>query len=277
MCLADRTMLSDCSLLAPAREPRTVGVLGGMGPAAALGFMQLLLKKTADLYGVKGDQDHVDCVLEQRSSIPDRTTAILGSDEQKEACGEVLQDMARSLVSTGRVDFVVCVCNTAHYFAPYAVAGCGKVPFLDMVALTAQKASTIAPGGRVGILGTDGTVNSGLYQTALRRNNLEPYVLPAELQKVVMESIYLAKAGKCRKAAKVFACVLEHLAASGVSAAILGCTEFPLIMGALDEEEVPAGLTLIDSVDVLAEAVVETCKGDRPLPLGAMATAMVGG
>jgi len=79
---------------------------------------------------------------------------------------------------------------------------------------------------------------------------------------IVMQVIYDTKAGKVAQAAAAFGGVLEHLVSQGVEVAVLGCTEFPLVMARL---EAPAGLTLIDSTDVLAEVVVRTCKGDWPL------------
>ena len=42
----------------------------------------------------------------------------------------------------------------------------------------------------VGILATDGTVRTGIYQQALEAAGLTPVTLPAQLQRVVMSIIY---------------------------------------------------------------------------------------
>jgi len=53
---------------------KTLGILGGLGPAASVYFYQLITRHTEALC----DQDHLDIVLISKASIPDRTDYILG-------------------------------------------------------------------------------------------------------------------------------------------------------------------------------------------------------
>ena len=57
-----------------------VGVLGGLGPAATVHFMQRVLELTDAVR----DQDHVDLLVWQHGSIPDRTAFLLGEGESPE-------------------------------------------------------------------------------------------------------------------------------------------------------------------------------------------------
>ena len=54
--------------------PKTLGILGGLGPAASVYFYRLITEHTAALC----DQDHIDIVLISGAGIPDRSNFILG-------------------------------------------------------------------------------------------------------------------------------------------------------------------------------------------------------
>ena len=54
-----------------------VGVLGGVGPLATAYFLQLLVALTE----AERDQDHVDAVVLNHATIPDRTDFILGRSD----------------------------------------------------------------------------------------------------------------------------------------------------------------------------------------------------
>ena len=54
--------------------PKTLGILGGLGPAASVYFYRLITEHTAALR----DQDHIDIVLISGAGIPDRSDFILG-------------------------------------------------------------------------------------------------------------------------------------------------------------------------------------------------------
>ena len=50
-----------------------VGVLGGLGPKATADFMDLVIDNT----DVTCDQEHVDMIVSNHATIPDRTAYIL--------------------------------------------------------------------------------------------------------------------------------------------------------------------------------------------------------
>lgn len=124
-------------------------------------------------------------------------------------------------------DVILVPCNTAHFFLE-DVAKCVDVPILDMPRETAkylhgEGIHTVA------VLATDGTLQSGLYDRALREEGILP-VYPQELeQKMIMSIIYdYIKAGKpCPYEAQV-AALQERLMQLGVECMILGCTELPI-------------------------------------------------
>ena len=53
---------------------RTVGVIGGMGPAATVHFMARMLALTP----ARSDQDHVRLIVDNNGNVPDRNAAVRG-------------------------------------------------------------------------------------------------------------------------------------------------------------------------------------------------------
>lgn len=59
------------------KKNKTVGVLGGLGPMATVYFYELVVEMTESVK----DQDHVDMIVVNRASTPDRTAYIVGESE----------------------------------------------------------------------------------------------------------------------------------------------------------------------------------------------------
>ena len=80
-----------------------------------------------------------------------------------------------------------------------------------------------------GLLATDGTVQTGIYQRTFEGSGVE-LLTPdnAEDQAAVMDIIYNGvKAGNLTHDATAFRTACEHLLARGAEVLILGCTELP--------------------------------------------------
>ena len=141
---------------------KTLGIIGGMGPAATCDLMEEIIALTA----AERDQDHIHVVADVNTSIPDRTAAILhgGEDPVPELCRS-----ARRLRDAG-AEILLMPCNTAHYFYD-SVASAAGIPVLHMPRLTA---AVLREAGvkKAAVLATDGTVQSGVYADALAREGV---------------------------------------------------------------------------------------------------------
>ena len=236
------------------RGDRTlVGVVGGVGPLATAYFLARVVRLT----DAATDQEHVDLVVHQRASTPDRTAFLLGRSTDDP--GPVMSACAQDLVKLG-AEAVVLPCNTAEPFLPQVEAAAG-VPVLGIVRATVQAAARRVPGlRRAGVLATDGTVAARTYHAELARHGVEAVVPGPEDQALVMSVVYdQVKAGLPGDVAGL-AAVVDRLVAAGADCVLLACTE----LSVLHDDLLPlTSHVVVDSVDSLARATVLRA-GARP-------------
>lgn len=240
-------MTADVGEIRPADNRARVGVVGGVGPLATTYYLEKIIRLTH----AERDQDHVDLVVMQHSSIPDRTAFILG--ESTEDPGPVLAADARQLEGIG-VDFITMPCNTAHYFVQQVIDSV-EIPVVSIVHETVEQVRRTHPGAQtVGILATSGTLAAKVYQDALEPLGLSSVVPDAAHQAVVTSLIYDdVKAGRQIDLGR-FTTVVDHLVEQGAEAVILGCTELSVIA---DDFQLLENPLYVDSLDVLARVTIE--------------------
>lgn len=228
---------------------RTIGVLGGMGPAAAADFYVRVVAG----HGALRDQDHPPCILYSATQVPDRSAFLLGAGPDPTA---ELQAAARLIEAAG-ADFIAMPCNSAHAFLP-AMREAVAIPILDMIALAVAAAVRVVPRARrIGILATSGTVEAGLYGDRLERHEREPVYPDADVQLQVMAAIKDVKSGRTEERSdERLVRAAHHLSERGADCIIMGCTEVPL---ALDSADSP--LAAIDGNQALVDATLALAIG----------------
>ena len=121
-----------------------------------------------------------------------------------------------------------------------------------MIKESAREVAKTCRGERVGVLATDGTIKTELYQKALLAEGVVPYVPGDAGQKLVMHEIYnCVKPGKPVDDA-AWSKVQQELIDSGCRKAILACTELSVI-----KEEKKLSDYYIDAMEVLAVRSIE--------------------
>ena len=230
-----------------AQQEGILGVLGGMGPQATNTFYQRIIDRTQ----AETDQEHLRVLIWSDAKIPDRTAGILGTPDQAEAVYAALLAGAKLLEGAGCTVLAI-PCNTSHYFADRLQAQLG-IPIIHMIRETV--AALQAMGKKtVGILATDGTVQTGIYQKELIAVGLTPVTLPERLQKTVMSIIYdEIKKGETGSREK-FGEVDAWLRQAGCDCAILGCTELSVYRAL---HSLPP--YYMDAMEVLAEQAILRC------------------
>ena len=225
-------------------EPK-LGVLGGMGPQATQVFYQYVLDHT----DASCDQEHLPTLILSDTLMPDRTKAILSGCTEP-VYERLLRD-ARLLESCGCTAIAI-PCNTSHYFVD-RIQESISVPIIHMIRETANY--LLQQGKRrPGILATDGTIQSGLYQKECSALGLEAAAPPPEIQKVVMSVIYdEIKRGEQGSREK-FLQIDRALRAMGCDCAILACTELSVF-----RTYHPMPSFYVDAMQVLADLSIVRC------------------
>ena len=222
-----------------------LGVLGGMGPQATQVFYQFVLDRT----DAARDQDHIPALILSDTGIPDRTQAIL-SGETGELYQRLLKD-ARLLENCGCTAIAI-PCNTSHYFVDKLQEDVG-VPILHMIRETAQE---LARQGkkRPGILATDGTIRTGLYQKECAAVGMEAVAPAALTQRLVMSIIYAEIKQGDQGSREKFAHIDRAIRRAGCDCAILACTELSVFS---TYHSLPP--FYLDAMAVLAQRAVTAC------------------
>lgn len=222
-----------------------LGIIGGVGPLATACFMEALIRKTP----ARRDQDHMPMIVFNDPQIPDRTAHIL--DHSKPDPQPEMEKVARWLVRAG-ADYIAIACNTAHYYYE-GINRAVHVPVVNIMEETARRlARDMGRGSTIGLLATEGTVASGVFQDYLELYGLKTMEPTAEDQREVTALIYDGvKAGASYDPDQLVS-LAQRLRERGADAVIVGCTELSVIYQGLADK--PAWL--YDSLDILAERCV---------------------
>lgn len=147
------------------------------------------------------------------------------------------------------VKALVVACNTSTAYALEAVRSLARIPVIGVIEPGVKRALELTRSGRIGVVGTSGTIRSGAYQALLGRSGKATHVhsIPCPL------FVSLAEEGWTRGpiAREIAIKYLAPLKRARVDTLILGCTHYPLLRGAI-AEVMGKGVTLVDSADTLA-------------------------
>ena len=217
-----------------------------MGPAATVDLMARLVRAV----DAGDDADHVPLLVDNNTQVPSRIAALIEGKGADPA--PVLVAMGQKLQAAG-AEALAMACNTAHHYAAQIDLAV-DIPFLDMVRLSAAKAAELTA-GKVGILGSPALRKTGLFDGALAAVGRDAaYPEDEDAMLAAIRAIKVGGASDATRAALRTAST--DLAEQGAVVQLIACTEFSLIAEAVDPRA-----TVIDTMDVLVEAIVRFSKG----------------
>ncbi len=229
---------------------KVLGVLGGLGPQATVYFSDMVVRYTE----ASGDQEHIPMIILNDTQIPDRTAFILGTSEES-PLPKMIED-AKLLEKSG-CSMIVIPCNTAHFFYDEVEKNV-SIPIINIIDETVRYCVESTPGIKtIGLLATEGTVQSGSYKRYTDKYNLELITPDEEDEKKLMSIIYdQVKAGKSADILE-FSEIISDLKRRGADVVVLGCTELSIInreygLTVRDRE-------IKDSMEILAVKSIEKC------------------
>lgn len=227
---------------------KRLGILGGMGPAASAEYITRLIQQTP----ATCDQEHIPFVLWSNPQIPDRSTSMRAGDSKP------LRDLIEGILALrySQCDLIVIPCNTAHFWFDEMIKH--DVPIIHIVDSVAGALHSANVTGTVGVMGTQGTIEFGLYQNHLDKLGWDCIVpTKEEMDTLVQPAINLIKSGRLDQAHDMFMPVVDSLILRGAQAVVLGCTEIPLAV----REDNRNGIPLINSIDSLVKTAIKEFSG----------------
>jgi aspartate racemase len=237
-------------------KEKVIGILGGMGPEATLDCYSKIISSTP----AKTDQEHLRVIIDSNPKVPDRTAAIIAGAESPVP---ILVAGCRTLQKAG-ADFIIIPCVSAHFFLD-EIQSQIALPILSIFDVVTETIISDHPQIKtVGLMGTTGTINNGLFQKRLAAEGIETIVADKIQQSKVMEAIYDIKNSlPSRSRAQIVSdltAAADDLMSKGSQGIIAGCTEIPL---ALKQEHL--SVPYFDALIILARAAIFKA-GLTPIP-----------
>ena len=152
------------------------------------------------------------------------------------------------------VKAVVVACNTSTAHALESLQAHSPVPVVGVIEPGARAAVNASKTGRIGVIGTAGTIASGAYERAIKALRADAVVSANACPLFVP----LVEEGWFEHAATELIAreYLGPLQRAGVDALVLGCTHYPLLKPLLSRVMGP-GVTLVDSAAETATVVAQ--------------------
>ena len=169
-----------------------------------------------------------------------------------ETVGRYAVEAAEFLVELG-VKMIVVACNTASAVALDKLQQKYGVPVIGVIEPGAKRAAALTRTGRVGVVGTEGTIKSNAYARALKsfREDVEVASVACPL------FVPLAEEGWAdHEIARLAAAEYLTPIREGIDTLVLGCTHYPLLKKTL-HTVLGDGVELVDSAEETARTVVE--------------------
>ncbi|MCL1854272.1 MAG: amino acid racemase [Clostridia bacterium] len=244
------------------RGQDAIGIVGGMGSVATAGFFSALIRA----FPGEKEWDRPRIVVDNACQMPSRVRALLYGERRDELVSQLAGSIA-GLVSLGCTDIVLC-CNTSHVFLPevlpLARAKCAGVPFRLRHILRILGDDLRGGGiGRVSLLATEGTFESGIYPAELMEYGI---AVDYEGEGCYPQLRTLIEAVKRNRVDDValsqFITLVNRQAQTDV---VLGCTEFTILRDRLEERKSELRRLLHDPLEATIRRLVRDYMGEAGL------------
>lgn len=197
-----------------------IGVLGGMGTYATIN----LFRQYAEVFPAEKEWERPRIVIDNRCTMPSRVRAFLYNENVEKLIDE-MSDSMKHLVDSGCTK-IILACNTSHLFLPKIYE---KVPELrnKVMNIIDNCIEEIKNDGAdvVYLLGSEGTIESRIYQSKLEQNGIKCLVPEPKEYSLLRECIEAVKQNKYTdEIQNKFSTLVNRY-----DSCILGCTELPIL------------------------------------------------
>ena len=193
--------------------------------------------------------------------LPHVPTAYLGDTARvpygtrsRETVVKYASNAARFLSEKENLSMLIVACNTASAVAIDALSSQLDIPVIGVIEPTARSAVELSKNGRIGVIGTSGTIQSGAYETAIRdlESDVKIFSKPCPLFVPLAEEGWIDQNDSIVQ--QVIERYLAELVDEDIDTLILGCTHYPLLASAI-EAFLPNSVQLADAAVSVAQTV----------------------
>lgn len=160
---------------------------------------------------------------------------------------------------------MVAACNTVSALALPVLAAEAPIPVIGVIKAGAKVAMAVTENKRIGIIGTNATVQSQAYTRALQMLDQKVQVWEEACPRLAS----LVEAG-CWDGEPVETCLAKHLmplVGHRIDTLILGCTHYPLVLPSIRQLLDP-GVNIVDPAEAVAKDIYEELRCSNLLAEG---------
>ena len=150
---------------------------------------------------------------------------------------------ARFLIQLG-VKIIIIACNTSSAVALDKLQDILQIPVLGVIQPGAETAVNTTKNGKIGVIGTEGTIRSKAYTNAIKSIDNQIKIF----EKACPLFVSLAEEGWHRNKVSydVAEIYLRELVNNGIDTLVLGCTHYPILKNII-QDVCGSEITLVDS------------------------------
>ena len=225
-----------------------IGIVACSAEGAALCYRTICLEALP----IMGEHNHPQMTMH---SIPMAEYMPHLERDDWEAVSDLMLVSAEKVARTG-ADFAICPDNTCHQAFQYLIPK-SPIPWLHIAEVVTDEAQRLGF-QRLGVLGTKYLMESPVYPDAAARHGIECVIPELPDRQKINTIIFkeLVNAIFPEESRLYFNEMMEQLKQRGCDAAVLGCTEIPLIVRPDD-----APLPTLDSTRLLAKGALRRALG----------------
>ena len=162
------------------------------------------------------------------------------------------QQNTQFLLDNG-VSIIIVACNTSTAYALESLQNMTDIPILGVIKPGAETAVKSTKTGRIGVIGTEGTINSHAYNNAIKMINNDIFVI----EKSCPLFVPLAEEGwhdspVTMQIAEIYLTDMLH---NNIDTLVLGCTHYPILKQII-QKVCGDAITLIDSAEAVSKEML---------------------
>jgi aspartate racemase len=224
---------------------KKIGILGGLTPESTITYYMHIVHRYQTLYG---DHGYPECVI---YGVSFQQYEDWMKNEDWDSIEDNLFKGLKVLENAG-VDFSIIATNTMHLLFDKLQSRI-QMPLISIIDAVAE---SIMEAGfkKVGLLGTEFTMNQPFYQKGLLNFNIETIVPGQPDQNLISHVIYdeLSKGILREESRQAYLKIIDKLVEQGAEGVVLGCTEIPLLVRQQDTD-----IKIFDTTTIHAEKALQ--------------------